>query len=219
MEKWNQIKDWIKQNAPMLAVVYENKYVGMIYDRFGSLPPSQQRQVIIGSAAGVVFFVFLVVMTTYFSYWSSASSAAKAETMVNMLLQYQTNRRSQEAQIQNLARNNQLAPPEALKNAIIDQAKAANISPRMIKAEERPESGGGEEDAKGGGDVKLKQATVKLERVNLTQLRSFLQNIEFGAYNLSVSSLKISNDDQLRGYMNVELGVVAYLLQLDEEGT
>jgi len=219
MEKWNKIKDWIKQHVPMLAIIYENKYVGMVYDRFGSLPPKQQRQVILGAASGLVFFVFLVILTTYLSYWTSASSAGKAETMVNMLLQYQTSRRGQETQILNLERNNQLSAPEALKNHIIDQAKISNISPRMIKAEEKPETAGSEEESKGGQDVKLKQATVKLERVNLTQLRTFLQNIEYGPYSLSVSSLKISNDDQLRGYMNVELGVVAYLFQLEEEGT
>ncbi len=219
MEKWNKIKDWIKQHAPFLAVLYENKYVGMLWDRFGSLPPKQQRQVILGAGAGLVFFVFLLILTTYLSYWTSASSASKADSMVNMLLQYQTARRSQEAQIQNLERNNQLAAPDALKNLIIDQAKNATISPRMIKAEERPESGNSEEESKGGQDVKMKQATVKLERVNLTQLRTFLQNIEYGPYNLSISSLKISNDDQLRGYMNVELGVVCYLFQMEEEGT
>ncbi len=217
MNKWNQLKDWIKQNAPMLAVLYENKYIGMLYDRFGSLPPKQQRQVIIGSGIGLMAFVGLLVLTTYLSYWTSAAKAEKAGAMVNMLLQYQTTRRGQEAQIQNLERNNQLAAPDALKNLIVEEAKGANISPRMVKAEEKSEAS--EEESKGGQEVKLKQATVKLERVNLTQLHSFLQNIEFGPYNLSISSLKISNDDQLRGYMNVEMGVVAYLFQAEDEGT
>ena len=63
------------------------------------------------------------------------------------------------------------------------------------------------------GGLKAKEAKVTLQKINLNQLRNFLENIEFGTYNLSVSSINIKNDDQLRGYMNVELGVVAYLFQ------
>lgn len=217
MESWNRLKEWIAQNAPMLAVIYENKYVGMLWDRFGSLPPKQQRQVIIGGFLGGIGFVLLVVLTVYLSYWTSAGRADRYKTMINMLVQYQTNRRSQEAQIQTLERNNQLSANDALKQLLIDEAKSANISPRMVKSEERAE--GGEEESKVGQDVKLKQATVKLEKVNLVQLRAFLQNIEFGPYNLSISSLKIANDEQIRGYMNVELGVVAYLFQSEGDGT
>jgi len=211
-------KEWIKLNAPMLAVVYENKYVGMLYDRFGSLPPKQQKQVLLGSAAGVLFFIVLVLFSFYMTFWTYSSKASKAQEMVGMLLQYQTNRRAQEAQVQVLERNNQLATPDALKQLLLNEGRNANISPRLIKAEERNEAGAGDEDSKGGPDIKVKQATVKLERVNLSQLRGFLQNVEMGPYNLSISSLKITNDDKIRGYMNVELGVVAYLFQSLEEG-
>jgi hypothetical protein len=217
MDKITQLKDWIKTHAPMLAVVYENKYVGMLYDRFGSLPQKQQRQVILGVFGGLVAIVFSIILTSYLGYWSSASKAEKAQSMVNMLLQYQKRRRTQEAQIKQLERNNQLASPEALKQLLLDEAKNANISPRMIKAEEKA-GAGGPEDAKAPPEVKLKEATVKLERVNLSQLNSFLQNVELGQFNLSVSFLKISNDDQLRGYMNVEMGIVAYLFQSEDEG-
>jgi hypothetical protein len=54
-----------------------------------------------------------------------------------------------------------------------------------------------------------------MQRVNLSQLKNFLNNVEFGPYNLSVSSIKITNDSKIRGYMNVDLGVVAYLFQAE----
>ena len=217
MDSLSQVREWINQNAPALAKVYENKYVGMIYDRFASLPPKKQRQVLVGGVAGVGAFVFLILLSFYLSYWGSAGKAQKAESMVNMLMLYQKARRAQEGQIHALERNNLLGTPDALKKHLLDQGRSANISPRMIKAEEKAESGDPQEESKAGQDVRMKQATVKLERVNLTQLRDFLQGVEFGPYNLSVSSLQISNDDKIRGYMNVELGVVAYLFQLGEE--
>lgn len=217
MDKITQLKDWIKTHAPMLAVVYENKYVGMLYDRFGSLPQKQQRQVILGVFGGLIAVIFSIILSSYLGYWGSASKADRAQAMVNMLLQYQKRRRAQDFQIKQLEKNNQLGSPEALKQVLLNEAKNANISPRMIKAEEKAASEG-PEDSKMPQEIKIKEATVKLERVNLAQLNNFLQNVELGQFNLSVSFLKISNDDQLRGYMNVELGVVAYLFQSEEEG-
>jgi hypothetical protein len=45
-----------------------------------------------------------------------------------------------------------------------------------------------------------------------------MKNVEFGPYSVIISSLQMANDDKLRGYMNVELGVAAYLFKGDEEG-
>lgn len=217
MLSWRKTKEWINENAPMLAKLYENKYVGMAYDRFGSLPPNQQKQVMIGSAAAVMGVIVLVLLTSYLSLWSYSGKSEKAGEMVNMLIQYQKSRRSQESQLQVLERNNILASDNALKDYIVKTATNANISQRMVHAEEKRE-GGEVDDPKAPQEVKLKQATVKLERVNLNQLRIFLQNLEFGNYSLSVSSIKVTNDDKIRGYMNVEIGVVAYLFSTEEEG-
>jgi hypothetical protein len=217
MDSVTKAKDWIKTHAPFLAVTYENKYVGMLYDRFGSLPPQQQRQVILGVFGALVTFIFAIILSSYLGYAASASKAERAQAMVNMLLQYQKKRRVQDSQIQVLERNKGLAMADALKTALIEEAKAANISPRMVKADEKAESASAEEDTK-GSDIKVREATVKLERVNLVQLKAFLQNVEMGTYNLSVSYLKITNDDQLRGYMNAEVGVVAYLFESEAGG-
>jgi type II secretory pathway pseudopilin PulG len=217
MDNITKIKGWIEQNVPMLKVVYENKYVGMGYDRFASLPSQQQRNVLLGTFSGLIAIIFLFLLSFYLGYWRSASKAEKAQAMTNLLLQYQKSRRNQDAQIQLLERNNLLNAPDALKNYLLEQGKISNISPRMIKAEEKSEPTGSDE-GKGQQDAKAKHATVKLEKINLNQLKAFLQSIENGSYNLIISSLKISNDDKIRGYMNVELGIVAYLFGTEEEG-
>jgi hypothetical protein len=216
MASFSKFKEWVNEHIPMLAVVYENKYVGMAYDRFASLPPKQQRQVMLGVVLGFVAIVTGFILSSYWSLWSYSSRVDKSGEMINMLQQYQKQRRAKSGQIQNLGRNSELAPPGAFKQILVGQAKAASISPRMIQVEEHDDSGGGEDDPKAGHDVKLKQATVKLQRVNLNQLQIFLQSVEFGGYNLSISSLKITNDDKIRGYMNVDMGVVAYLFQTEE---
>ena len=215
MDSWRKTKEWINENAPMLAKVYENKYVGMAYDRFGSLPPKQQKQVLLGGVFGFIGVVCLFLFSMYVSLWSTSNKSQQAYSMVNMLLQFQKTRRVQEAQVQVLERNNVLSGENALKDYIMKTAQNANISPRMIRADEKRDAGDAE-DPKAPQEVKMKQASVKLERVNLNQLRLFLQNLEFGNYNLSVSSVKVTNDDKIRGYMNVELGVVAYLFPSEE---
>lgn len=218
LDSWQKFDEWIKQHAPLLSKVYENKYAGMLYDRFASLPPKQQKQVLLGILGGGALFIFLVIFSSYISFWSYSSKASQAQAMVSMLQKYQKDRRAQESQIQVLERNNRFAQPDALKQHLIEAGRSANISPRMIKAEERGELGERTADPKMGQDIKLKQASVKLERVNLNQLRSYLQTIEGGGYSLSIASLDISNDEKIRGYMNVEIGVVAYLFKTEGEG-
>lgn len=216
MDNITKAKDWIKKNAPMLAVLYENKYVGMLYDRFASLPPQRQRHVILGAFGAVGLLVFSVLLSLYLSVWSEISKADKAQAMMDMLLKFQKTRRAQEADLAQLERNRGLSGQDGLRQYLIEQGKLANISPRMMKAEEKPEAGS--DASKGTSDVSLKQATVRLEKINLMQLKDFLRNVEFGNYSLIVSSVSISNDDKMRGYMNVEVGVVAYLFKGEEEG-
>jgi hypothetical protein len=90
----------------------------------------------------------------------------------------------------------------------------------MMEVQEKADSAESEPDGKGapGSEVKVKQASIALKKVNLTQLKSFLNQVEFSQYNLSVASLKVTNDDKIRGYMNVDIGVVAYLFQGEGDG-
>lgn len=214
MDKWTKAKEWINENAPFLANVYQNKYVGMAWDRFASLPAKQQKQTILGTIGGVSFVVVAFLLYSYLSLWSSSGAAKDSYAMANLLQQYQKNRRDKAGQIQHLDRNMQLAAPGQFKDHLLSQGRAASISQRMMQVEEKPDAG----EAEGGRDVRMRQATVTLEKVNLNQLKGFLQNVEFGQYNLGVSSLKITNDDKIRGYMKVEMGVVAYLFQSEEGG-
>ena len=213
MASIEKAKEWIKENVPMVAVVYENKYVGMAYDRFASLPAQQQKQTILGSLGLAIGIVMLILLTSYISLWSTASKSRQSYEMVNLLQDFQRHRRDQSEQITQLERNNALAAQGEFKRHLLEQGRGAAISPRMMEIEEKPDGEGG------SADVKLKQASVSLKKVNLNQLKTFLNNVEFGTYNLSISSLKISNDDKIRGYMNVDLGVVAYLFQAEGVGS
>lgn len=214
MDRMAKAREWINENAPMLNKVYQNKYVGMAYDRFASLLPSQQKQIIMGGIGGIVALIAGYLFLSYVSLWSVSRQVDQSMRMVSLLQQHQKTQRSQTAEMANLERNNQLATPGQLKEHLVRQAQAAKISIRMAKIEETPASAGREEDSK-AGDVRMKQATVQLEKVNLTQLAQFLNNVEFGGFNLSVSSIKITNDKKDRGYMNVEMGVVVYLFSAE----
>lgn len=217
MMSLEKTKDWIRENIPMLMIFFENKYIGMVSDRFASLAPTKQKQVIMGTALGVMGLVMLHLMVSYFGLYRESSQKKQSEEMVSLLKSFQKQQKEQSAELHLMERNRDLAESGALKGALLAQARQVGISPRMVQAEESGDSGEGE-NAK--GDVKMKRATVKLQHVNLAQLKNFLQNVEFGNYNLDVSSIKITNDNKLRGYMDVELGVVAYLFGVtgSEEG-
>lgn len=210
MDRMAKVKEWINENAPMLNVLYQNKYAGMAYDRFASLPPRQQKQIILGSFAAVVAVVAGYIFFSYLSLWSLSSKAEQSYRMVTLLQQHQRTQKSQSGQVAVLERNSELSASGQFKEHLVRQAQAARISARMVKVEETPDNPGGGEDGR-TGDVRIRQASVILEKVTLTQLTRFLNNVELGPYNLSVSSIKVTNDDKIRGYMNVEMGVVAYL--------
>lgn len=218
MDKWTKAKEWINENAPMLAVVYQNKYVGMGYDHFASLPSKQQKQVILGTLGGFFAIIFFYLLWSYISLWSYSSQAKESYSMANLLQQYQKSRRDKSALLQNLEKSSQLSAPGQFKTHLLNQGKAAAISQRMMQVEEKGDAEVKEDGAKSSQDVKVRQATVTLEKINLNQLKSFLNNIEYGSYQMGISSIRILNDDKIRGYMKVELGVVAYLFQ-SEEGT
>lgn len=205
-------KDWIRENVPMLMIFVENKYIGMLYDRFASLPGAKQKQVILGTVGGVMALIMIHLLYSYLSLWSMQRQISQSHAMVSMLNAYQREQREQSGDIRLIERNAALAGSGSLKNYLIKQGRAATISARLIQADETDEGGGaGEEGEAPKSDIQMKRATVKLQRVNLTQLKNFLQSVEFGNYSLDVSSIKIQNDAKLRGYMDVELGIVAYL--------
>jgi hypothetical protein len=215
MESVTKIKTWIDEKAPGLAIIYQNKYVGMLYDRFASLPPKKQKQLVLGSIAACVAVVSLYLISSYISFWSTSSATQQIYEMNNLVQQYQKYRRDRTDELQVLTRNNSLAAPGQLKQVLLQSAAGVGISPRMIQVEERGEAGVGGKDPK-KKEVKIKEATISLQRVNLTQMTNYLKSIEYGNFNLQVSSLKIVNDDKLRGYLNVDCTVMAYLFEADE---
>lgn len=208
---FEQIKTWTLQNLPALAVLYQNKYVGMVYDRFASLTSRRQRQVIYGVIGGVSGAIFLSVLVAYLGLWSMRERQRDYFGMVKMLREHQIDQGQQSSEIQVLERNNRLAASGQFKSHLQDLAKFAAISPRMVQVEEMPFSNE-------GGELRLRQATVQLEKVNLRQLKTYVQAIEGGDYRISVSSLRVLNDDKLRGYMNASLSVVAYIFSPSQEG-
>ena len=223
MDAITKAKDWINQNAPMLGVVYQNKYAGMIYDRFASLPAKQQRQILFWVIGGMGGVLFLYLLVSYYTLWSQTREAREAYGMIDMLMQYQKSKRDKSQYLQHLERNSQLSAPGEFKNHLLGQVKQSNISQRLVQVEEKAEADsasgtgtGGASGKKMESDVKVKQAMMVVDKVNLQQLKTLLTNIEFGSYNLSVPALQISNDDKIRGYMKAKFTVVAYLFQSEE---
>jgi hypothetical protein len=211
MSRADAIRAWVKENAPILTQVYQNKYVGMLYDRFASLSFKRQKQVILGSFAFVVALIAIYLISSYWSLWSRASRISQYQTMTALLRDYQKQQREQSAEMQNLDKNSRLAATGQFKEYLIAQGRGAGISPRMLQIEEKADAPGET------SEIKIRQASVRVEKVNLRQLKIFIQNLESGEYSLGVSSMKIANDDKLRGYMNADLTVVAYLFSGGEE--
>lgn len=214
MDFATKAKAWINENAPMLAVVYQNKYVGMAYDRFASFSPKEQKSIIVGAFASTVLLIFAYLFFSYLSLWGGSDKAARAYQMINEVQNFQRNMREKNAQIQSIQGRSPVAEPGRLKALLVENAKAAGISPRFAEIEEKPDATSEEKSS----DIRIRQATVVLNRINLTQLKSFLTSVELGASSLSVASVKITNDDKLRGYMKVELGVVAYVITSGDGG-
>lgn len=211
MELLNKLKSWWAANGPNLEGASENKYVAMVYDRFGSLPPAQQRQVTIGVFSFVGFILIIVFFFSYSGLRTLTLRASQSKEMISLLQQYQKESQASGGGSQtSLGGNGNLVARGSLRNHLEGQARKNKISARMMKVDEKLET----KPASGGekGSVKVKRATVNLERVNLNQLVGFLQSVEHGNFDLSVSSLKITNDRQVRGYMNVDMGIVAYIV-------
>ncbi|MBM4303489.1 MAG: hypothetical protein FJ112_04105 [Deltaproteobacteria bacterium] len=214
MEDTSKIKTWISEKAPSLAILYKNKYVGMVYDRFASLPPKKQKQVVLYSFGSVIALVLIYLVSSYFSLWSLSSATRNIYSMNNMILEYQKHRRDRSEELTLLMRNAPLAAPGQLRQVLLQAAGVNGISPRMIQIEERGEAGVGGDPKK--KEVRIKESAVSLQKVNLSQAINYLKTIEYGNYNLIVSSIKITNDDKLRGYLNVDISIMAHLFENDE---
>lgn len=211
MDKIQKIKEWIRENIPSLLLLFENKYVGMVYDRYASLPSKQQRQLFLGGIGSIVGVVFFYILLAYWSLWSSASRTNDYKRMTDMIYDHQRVKQEQDDKIKELDRNGPLASNGELKKFLQDQSRTASISNKLIEVDEKPERPAPESGQKGIGQAKIKEATVVLNRITLAQLKNYLMSVEFGQFNLRVSSLKITNDDKLRGYMKAEFSVAAYL--------
>ncbi len=215
MDTVTKAKEWINQNAPMLSILYTNKYVGIGYDKFASLPAKQQRQILFGILGGLGGLLFLYLTISYYTLWSESREAREAYTMIDSLMQYQKSKRDKSQYLQHLERNSQLAGTGQFKEHVLSQAKQAGISQRFIQVEEKAELDN-PELKKGEGDIKVKQVSVNVEKINLQQLKGFLTALEFGSYNLNIPTLQITNDSKIRGYMQAKFTVVAYLFQTEE---
>lgn len=214
MEQTGKLKSWIKEQVPMLTLLYENKYVGMAYDRFASLPPTQQRRLIF-SVIGLIFGgVTLYLLIAYYSLWSISSQNKSALTMSVLLQQYQKIKRDRSQEIAKIEGNSMLSGPGQLKQRLLDVARQTGISPKMTNANESGEASARSDENAASTEVKIKQATITLDKVTLPQIVTFLRNTE--SSNLNISSMKIRKDEKLRGYMNVELQVMVYLFPAEE---
>jgi hypothetical protein len=131
--------------------------------------------------------------------------------MVTMLQDYQKSVRDKSGTLQILDKNAQLSDSNLFKQYLQEQGRNASISPRMIQVEEKSTT---ELGAKEGKESK-KVMSVKLQKVNLEQLRNFLQNVEYGSYKLWIQNFRLNNDDKLRGYMNVDVVVEAPLFNFE----
>lgn len=213
MMNLTKIKHWIDENAPMLAKVYQNKYVAMAYDRFASLPSSQQKRVLQGIFFGGILFIVLILLSSYITLWSFQSKTRQYSEMITLLQEYQKSVRDKSAALQILDKNSQLSDGNLFKQYLQEQGRNASISPRMIQIEEKslPNIDSAAKDTK----ENKKAMSVKLQKVNLEQLRNFLQNVEYGNYKLWIQNFRLNNDDKLRGYMNVELVVEAPLFNFE----
>ena len=200
----------------MLTRIYENKYVGMAYDRFASLPPNQQKKLIF-STIGIGFgVVSIYLLTSYLALWSMSYDSKNATSMGALLQQYQKIRRDKSQEIQSFERNAALSSPGQLKQRLLDIGRTTGISPRMMEATEKNEASARSDEGKASSELKIKEASVSLQKVTLPQIVNYLKNIESGQYALKVSSLQIRTDEQLRGYMNVDFQVMAYLFAPEE---
>lgn len=204
MSTVDRVKGWLKENAPMLTVLYENKYVGMAYDRFASLPPKEQKQTMIAVFGGFAALVFGYLLLSYLSVWSDSSKAKESQKMVNEIQAYQRTMRDKLGRLQALQSVSSFGGEGQLKAHLTGIARSSAISPRMMEVTEQ-----GEDTLAG---AKVRKALVKLQRMTLTQWVGFLRSIETAPQRVSPTSLKAKNDEKLRGYMQVEIGVVAPML-------
>lgn len=208
MNKIAKFKSWMNENAPTLTFIYDNKFVGMAYDRFASLPGKQQKQLFLSLLGIFGASVVGYLIYAYLGLWSQSRSIDKSHQAINLLQQFQKVQRNQ-SQAGSAAGQN-LQGPGRFKDFLIRQGQVATIAKRLIQIKEVP-GGSGE------GDIKTIRASVTLEKITLSQLKKYLSVLEFGDMGVRVSYVHVTNDEQLRGYMNVELSVVAYAFGVGAE--
>lgn len=202
MGKMDKIKVWLKEQVPMLTVLYENKYIGMAYDRFASLPAPTQRK-LLGGTIGVAFgAASLFLFFNYIQLWKISSQNKEASALSAVIQQYQKTIRDKAQQLQDVELGSNFQGPGQLKQKLSDLGRFSGISPKLIKVEEKAQ-----------GTNNFKMVNVTMEKVNLSQIVNYIKSIESDKGTLTISSLRIRSDEKLRGYMVVDLEVKAQLIQ------
>lgn len=207
MSTKDKIKSWLQEQAPMLTVLYENKYIGMAQDRFASLPPQTQKKALLGLVLSVFGLVGLFLVFNYVQLWKLNSRNKEALALGVVIQQYQKTSRDKADELSEIERSAGLSAPGQLKQKLLDVGRLAGISPKLIQAEERGEGSFPATPGKPNTEQKFKKATVSLEKMTLPQILNYIKNVESGPESITISSLKIRSDEKLRGYMGVDIEV------------
>lgn len=210
MSTKDKIKLWIREQVPMLTLVYENKYIAMASDRFASLPPKTQKHILMGMVVGCFGFAVIFLIANYIQLFRINSRAKEASALSTVLIRYQKTLQDKAADLRDIESGSNLNEPGKLKQKLSDLGRFSGISAKLIQANEQgvqtsPSSG------KAGSERRFKKAQITLEKVTLPQIIKYINNVESSRDALSIASLKINSDEKLRGYMGVVLEVHAQL--------
>lgn len=208
MSTKDKIKIWIREQVPMLTLVYENKYVAMASDRFASLPQKTQKHILMGIVLGSFGFVSIFLLVNYIQLYKMNSRAKEASALSTVLVRYQKTLQDKAADLRDIESGGNLNEPGKLKQKLSDLGRFSGISAKLIQADEQgiqtsPPLG------KTGSERRFKKAQVTLEKVTLPQIIKYINSVESSRDALSIASLKINSDEKLRGYMGVVLEVHA----------
>lgn len=207
----DKIKVWIREQVPMLTLIFENKYVGMAQDRFASLPPLLQKRILIGLILSSFGFAGIYLTVSYIQLWQLSSRAQEASALSTVLIRYQKTLQDKASELREIEGGDNLSAPGKLKQKLLDLGRFAGISPKLIQTAEEGVQTVPATAGKTGGERKYKKATVTLEKVTLPQIIKYINSVESSPDTLSIASLRLSSDEKLRGYMGVNLEVHAQI--------
>ena len=196
--------EWINENVPMLKRLIRNKYVDMMYDRFASLDAQRQRQIIIGTIAALILLLVFIVFMGYSSYWAVLRQTQRTRSLAYACLQFQ--RELQESAVlqeKGAVREQDVAEHQDLRQVVMDAARMAHFPPQSVIVEPLPADAPPGPGLTSGSSTPSSQ--IRIERMNLLQLKMFLQRLELGPQRFAVERIQIANDDKVRGFMRVDI--------------